>query len=122
MFFGAFCASECFGFGDVEKVREGIDVGGFSDDASGIGALGGFAEGGVTTKPKVTAEKDGVEIKFNKTWGGHTFTQTEVATLLAGEYVDFDFKKKNGETGHVKGKLAKQKYKGHSFWGFKPEW
>ena len=80
------------------------------------------AEGGVTTKPKVTAEKDGVEIKFNKTWGGHTFTQTEVATLLAGEYVDFDFKKKNGETGHVKGKLAKQKYKGHSFWGFKPEW
>lgn len=76
----------------------------------------------VTSKPKATGERDGMTIKFNKSWGGHNFTQVEIADLLAGNVIEFDFKKKNGETGHVKGTLEKQTYKGHKFWGFKPQW
>lgn len=77
---------------------------------------------GATSKPKAVGEHNGLEIKFNKSWGGHTFTTVEIADLLAGKMIEFDFTKKNGDTGHVKGTLEKQSYKGHKFWGFKPQW
>ena len=73
-------------------------------------------------KEKATGERNGQEIKFNKSWGGHKFTDNEIVDLLAGKTIEFDFKKKNGDVGHVSGKLAQQTYKGHKFWGFKPEW
>lgn len=80
------------------------------------------AQGGVTSKPKAVGEHNGMEIKFNKSWGGHTFTTVEVADLLAGKTIEFEFTKKNGEKKTVKGTLEKQTYKGHKFWGFKPQW
>ena len=77
---------------------------------------------GSAPKPKAVGEHNGVEIKFNKSWGGHNFSTVEIADLLAGKTIEFDFTKKNGDTGHVKGTLEKQSYKGHKFWGFKPQW
>ena len=71
-------------------------------------------------KPQASFEKEGREIKFNKEWGGHTFTPAEIADLAAGAMITFEFKKKNGEKAKVQGALAKQTYKKHSFWGFKP--
>lgn len=59
---------------------------------------------------------DGEVVHFKRVWGGHIFTTNEIQTLLAGGSVSFDTAK-----GNVKGILAKQKYKGKAFWGFKPE-
>lgn len=63
-----------------------------------------------------TGMYDGEEVHFKRVWGNHIFTTNEIQTLLAGGSVSFDTAK-----GNVKGILAKQKYKGKSFWGFKPE-
>ena len=76
----------------------------------------------VQVKEKATGEHNGQEIKFNKSWGGHKFTAEEIKRLLDGYKIEFDFKKKNGDVGHVSGSLQQQTYKGHKYWGFKPEW
>lgn len=58
-------------------------------------------------------------IKFNRTWGGHRFTDEECRILLAGESITFTAhsdKKKKDFTAH--GRLEFQTYSGHDFWGF----
>ncbi len=61
------------------------------------------------------------EIHFKGTWSGHTFTETEIQSLLAGETITIQAKKKNGQDWEVSGKLAKQRFKGVYFYGFKPD-
>lgn len=75
----------------------------------------------VASKDKVTGKFNGEEISFNQTWGGHKFTQQEVADLLAGKTITINYRSKRGAQKSVSGKLAKQSYKGRSFYGFKPE-
>lgn len=74
-------------------------------------------------KPKEKAEGlfNGEQVKFNREWSGHRFTDDEVDDLLAGEEVEFDFTSKKGDDWHVVGKLAKQEYNGHEFYGFEPD-
>lgn len=62
---------------------------------------------------------EGKAVNFNQVWGGHTFTEAEVADLLAGKDISFEIKTKRGKQMKVHGTLAKQMYRGHSFWGFK---
>lgn len=59
----------------------------------------------------------GEEISFNTEWGGYKFTDDEVKLLLEGESIKIKLRGKNGPY-EVKGNLAKQKYKGNTFWGF----
>lgn len=61
----------------------------------------------------------GKEVKFNQVWGGHHFTEDEVADLLAGKDISFSIKTKRGKNMDVHGTLAQQTYRGHKFWGFK---
>lgn len=69
-----------------------------------------------------TFKKDGEEISFKKEWGGHKFTEEEVAALTKGEYITIKgLKNKRGKTYDAKGKLKEQKFKGRTFWGFKME-
>ena len=61
---------------------------------------------------------NGKKVRFKKTWGGHTFTDDEIAKLLNGEeIVLFGMQGKSG-TYNVKGHLEQQKFKGISFVGF----
>ena len=59
------------------------------------------------------------KVKFKRTWGGHRFTDEEVADLLAGKEIDvLGLKSKTGKTYGVRGKLAIQNYQGRKFVGF----
>ena len=54
------------------------------------------------------------DVSFNKTFAGHTFTQTEIDTLLDGDLVNFKGKSKKGKTYTAKvhlvyGELYKSK-------------
>ncbi|MTV81217.1 DNA topoisomerase [Secundilactobacillus folii] len=64
--------------------------------------------------------QQGEEVNFNQVWGGHQFSEQEVSDLLAGKEIAFQIKTKRGKEMAVHGKLAKQTYRGHQFWGFKP--
>lgn len=71
-------------------------------------------------KEKVTgALPDGTQVRFNRQWGGHTFTDDEVNALLDGKQISFTANKKAGGTFIATGKLEQQQYNGHDFWGFK---
>lgn len=59
------------------------------------------------------------EVRFNKVWGGHTFTDEEANKLLAGEEISFDSVTKAGKPYIAKGKLEQQELNGVKFWGFK---
>lgn len=61
------------------------------------------------------------DIHFKSTWAGHAFTEEEIQRLLKGETIHITAKKKNGEDWEVDGSLAKQRYRGTEFYGFKPE-
>lgn len=72
-------------------------------------------------KPKEKAEGTfaGIQIKFNRVWGEHRFSDDEVQKLLAGETIHITGKKKNGDSFECDGKLTEQEYEGRKFWGFK---
>lgn len=67
-----------------------------------------------------TGYYEGKKISFNREWGGHRFTDSECITLCELKEIEFDFITKSGHLSHVKGSLAVQTYKGHKFFGFKP--
>ena len=72
-------------------------------------------------KEKVSGIWKGKQISFNRTWGGHRFTDAEVADLLAGKEISVQSVSKAGKPYAAKGKLANQTYNGASFVGFKPD-
>ena len=72
-------------------------------------------------KAKATGVWQGREVSFNKEWGGHAFTDAEVAKLLAGETIRISAISKAGKPYEVAGALAEGSYNGRSFIGFKPD-
>lgn len=75
---------------------------------------------GRTSKPKTQTVVDGKTVSFNKTWGGHTFTDDELKALQAGETITFTHKTKKG-TQEISGQLGWGEYKGKKFYGFQPD-
>lgn len=69
-------------------------------------------------REKVEATFNGENIKFNRDWAGHRFTDEEVEALLAGKEITFTANKKSGGTFEAKGSLGKGEFNGHEFWGF----
>lgn len=70
---------------------------------------------------KVNGTWNGMPISIKKVWGGHEFTADECAKLFNGEIIEFEAVSKNtGNTYTAKGKIEKQEYEGHEFYGFKP--
>lgn len=68
---------------------------------------------------KIKGQFNGQEISFAKTWSDHTFSDEEVQHLLNGDEISFEAKTKRGKNYTATGYLAKQTYKGHSYYGFK---
>lgn len=71
-------------------------------------------------KEKQTGTFNGREVSFNKEWGGHVFTDAEVARLLGGETISFEMAGNSG-TYTVRGKFGPGTYKGKQYWGFQKE-
>lgn len=61
---------------------------------------------------------EGQSVDIKGSWASHTFTDAEAAKLFAGETIEFDYTKRNGQIGHVSGKLEWQSYQGKEFLGF----
>lgn len=76
-----------------------------------------------TTKEKVsgTLASTGEEVAFARTWSGHRFSDDQIVALLAGETINIEATSTQGKTFTVHGRLAKQTYKGKTFFGFKKE-
>ena len=68
-------------------------------------------------KERASGTFKGTEVSFKRTWGGHRFTDEEVTALLNGDKIEFITKNKQGHDCKVTGTLAKQKYKGFSYYG-----
>ena len=62
------------------------------------------------------------EIRFNKVWGDHTFTDEEIEKLLDGETISFQSVSKKGQPYVATGKLSEQTFErdgnSYKFWGF----
>jgi DNA topoisomerase III len=72
-------------------------------------------------KPKTEGvfKPTGETVRFNKEWGGHTFTPKEIEKLLSGEMITIQAKsQKTGKVYRVEGSLEKGEYEGKPFWGF----
>lgn len=84
----------------------------------------GEPDASMKAKPKASGvfKPSGQEIKFNKEWGGYTFSDSEVAQLLNGDVIEIEpTSQKSGKTYKVSGQLAEGEYKGKKFWGFKAD-
>lgn len=68
---------------------------------------------------KTTGQFKGEEITFAKEWSGHVFTDEELTKLLNGAEISFEAKSKRGKLYTATGTMAKQTYKGRTFYGFK---
>lgn len=71
------------------------------------------------THARGTFAPNGKEVKFKRTWGGHDFTEAEIADLLAGKEIQFAAKSKANKDYTAKGKLEEQEFNGRKFFGFK---
>ena len=70
-------------------------------------------------KEKAEGVWKGKNIKFNRVWGDHRFTDDEVEALLAGEEIEIlGLKSRSGKEYGIRGKLSQQSYNGHKFVGF----
>lgn len=71
------------------------------------------------THVRGTFAPTGREVRFKRSWGGHEFSEAEIADLLAGKEISFAAKSKNDKPYTAKGVLAEQEFKGKTFFGFK---
>ena len=70
-------------------------------------------------KEKVTGTWNGAAVAFNRSWGGHRFSDDEVAALLAGDEISITgLVSKAGKPYGVTGRLADLEYNGHKYVGF----
>lgn len=64
----------------------------------------------------------GQSVKFSKEWSGHTFTDQELADLLAGKQITFTATSaRTGNDFEATGKLEKLEYNGSKYVGFKAD-
>ena len=73
-----------------------------------------------TNKEYFEGNWGGKDVKVNRVFRGHRFTNQECKDLLAGKEIEvLDLvSSKTGKTYGVKGKLTNQTYNGHAFVGF----
>ena len=112
---------------DIESLLHGVqrlvmeDLETMKNNAPGMRKALGVSTEAPPPKDKVTGVWNGKEVSFNAEWSGHRFSKDEIAALLAGAEISFEAWSKRGKPYIAKGKLAKQKYNGRTFVGFKPD-
>lgn len=74
---------------------------------------------GSSADERYTGTFNGKQISFKRSWGGHIFTDEECEALCNGEEITITgLVSKSGSTYGVRGKLKKQSYNGHPYYGF----
>lgn len=69
-------------------------------------------------KEKIEAIYHGKKIYFNKSWGGHDFTQDEIDQMMQDIPITFQYVTKKGEKQSITGKIQQGTYNKHKYWGF----
>ena len=92
----------------------------FPKNAQTLGKIVKPKDHGRKPKSKDQTVVDGKTVSFNQTWGGHKFTEQELADLKAGKSITFSYKTKKGNRD-ITGKLGWGEYKGRKFYGFQPD-
>lgn len=102
----------------ADWVREDIET--MKRNAQTMRSELGLKEEAVAPKERAqgTWTKTGKPVTFAREWGGHRFSDDEVARLLVGETIEFAATSQNGKTYEVFGELAEGSYKGKRFIGF----
>ncbi|MGI8307080.1 DNA topoisomerase [Saccharopolyspora hattusasensis] len=102
----------------ADWVREDIDK--MQKNAATMRSALGLKEEAVAQKERVqgTWSKTGKPVTFSREWGGHRFTDEEVAQLLAGETIEFSATSQTGKAYEVYGELGESTFKGRKFVGF----
>ncbi|UKA48233.1 hypothetical protein LFT48_12205 [Arthrobacter sp. FW305-123] len=102
----------------ADWVRE--DIATMQKNAATMRSALGLKEEAVTRKERAqgTWAKTGKDVVFAREWGGHRFTDDEVARLLAGETIEFSAKSTTGKAYEVFGELGEGTFKGRKFVGF----
>lgn len=72
-----------------------------------------------TTTERYEGTWNGRQVRFKKTWGGHTFTDDECEKLCDGEEIQIECVSSAGKPFKCKGILAEQEYNGRTYIGFK---
>lgn len=111
---------------DPHAILKGIDELLMSDlatmQANRKDLLSRFGQGtetkGPAQKEEGIYEPTGEVITFKRTWGKHTFTDDEIALLLKGKEIAFEYPSSTGEPSIVKGIFGQSEYKNRTFWGF----
>ncbi|MBQ7636201.1 MAG: type IA DNA topoisomerase [Lachnospiraceae bacterium] len=63
-----------------------------------------------------------IEVSFKKEFGGHKFTDDEIAALLRGDIISFSATSASKGTQYIAtGQLTEQFYNGHKYWAFTPD-
>lgn len=70
-------------------------------------------------KEKVEGVWNGENVRFNREWSGHRFSDEEVKLLLEGQTISITATSSSGKPFDCSGKLEKQEYNGNEFVGFK---
>ncbi len=101
----------------AQMVREDIET--MKRNAKTMFAELGLEE--VVMKAKATGLWKGKEVTFSREWSGHTFTDQEVADLLAGKEIEVKtfVSAKTGAKFGAKGRLEEQTYEKRKYVGFK---
>ena len=94
---------------------------GADEGAAGAGSDSSSKRASSSGKPQVTGMYNGKEVSFNAVWGKHTFTEDEIARLLAGETIKIDYTSKAGRKKTTTGKLGYKTFKGKKYFGFQPD-
>lgn len=102
----------------ADWVREDIVT--MQKNAATMRSALGLKEEAATRKERAqgTWAKTGKDVVFAREWGGHRFTDDEVARLLAGETIEFSAKSTTGKAYEVFGELDEGTFKGRKFVGF----
>lgn len=98
--------------GLAEQEYQGKKYIGFKADASQAAA----------SPDRYSGVWNGENVSFKRIWSGHTFTDDECQRLCAGEVITIEaISSKTGQPYTAKGSLARQKYAGHEYVGFKAD-
>lgn len=108
-------------------VREGLlrvadyvraDIAQMEINAKELAANLGVTLSSTVGKEKATGLWRGQNVKFNRVWAKHRFSDAEVAALLNGDRIVFEATTKAGVKRKVAGRLGKGIFKGQEYVGF----
>lgn len=102
----------------AEMTYQGRKYVGFNTDGQFLNPDGSVPEPREDVEMVTFSDAKGKELKFKRIFGGHRFTDDEIAVLTGGGTVSFEAKTKDGRSYTANGKLGYGKFNGSKYFGF----